>query len=180
MNLSVTTCKFFYSFPTFEPHNYFQPEFVVGYGCKDYPNYRRLTKAELHKHAIRIRLIELHSQFMGWPLAESTLVVKERLCVADGWVNMDGWWVTVVGKVPGEDLSIRGVYTAMTRNTNIVWTTTPPPQDATWGVDKTEIEDWPCLFVRLPVSTRIFTQFPTRILQIINFNSANYRVVLQE
>lgn len=125
-----------------------QPEFIVGYGDKDYENYRKLTARDFLNRATRDRLLRLHDQSGGFPLAEPTLVIKERLCVADGWVNIDGWCVTVVRKVPGEDLTVCGVYAAMTRNTKFVWSTTPPPVDGTWGVDIADIYNWPCLFVR--------------------------------
>ncbi len=127
-----------------------QPEFVVGYGNKDYPGYQKLTEAQLLDRAIRQRLLEMHARHAGFPLAEPTLLVKGVLRVVDGCVLIDGSSVTVVGKVPGQDLTIRGVYAAVYWNKlgQIAWTQTLPPLDGDWSVGAISIRDAPCLFIR--------------------------------
>jgi hypothetical protein len=149
-----------------------QPEFMVGYGNKNYLGYDKLTEAQLLDRATRQRMLELHHQHAGFPLAEPTLVVKHgTLCVIEGLVEIDGSLVTVVGKADGRDLSVRGVYAAMhlapdqdayVRGvyTKVAWTKTPPLLDAAWNVGVGDIDDRPCLFIRSV--RRVFLSLATR------------------
>ncbi len=125
-----------------------QPEFVVGYGNKDYPGYDKLTEAQLLDRAILQRLLEVHAQHAGFPLAEPTLVVKGPLCVTEGIVMISGCTVTEVGRVVGLALTVSVVYAAMNWGTQVAWTETPPPLDAKWSVGASFIGDTPCLFIR--------------------------------
>ncbi len=135
-----------------------QPYAIVGYGNKDYPGYHKMTQAQWLDRAIRQRLLEVHAQHAGFPLAEPTVVVKGLLYVAEGVVLIDGSRVNVVGKVPGQELTVRGVFAAMNWGTKVAWTKTPPSLDATWSVWATDIGDAPCLFVR---SVRCIFYSPT-------------------
>ncbi len=121
---------------------------MVGYGCKNYPGYDKLTKAQLLDRAIRQRLLELHAQHAGFPLAEPNLEVQDALHVAEGALLFDGSYITVVGRAPGQELTIRGFFAAMNWETKVAWTTTPPALDATWIVKAGDIDDRPCLFIR--------------------------------
>ncbi len=114
---------------------FLQPKFVVGYGNKNYPGYHKMTEAQLLDRAIRQRLLEVHAQHAGFPLAEPTLVVKNTLCLAEGDVLIESSYVNEVGWIGvGCGLTVRGVYAAMTWSTKVAWTETPPPLDATWSV----------------------------------------------
>jgi hypothetical protein len=120
----------------------------VGYGNKVYTRYNKLTEAQLQDRAIRQRMLEVHAQHAGFPLAEPTLEIKDTLCVAEGWLDIDGSWVNVVGKVLWQTPTVRGVYAAMNWNTEVAWTETPPPLHDTWNVLPQDISDSPCVFIR--------------------------------
>ncbi len=126
-----------------------QPYAVVGYGNKNYPGYHKMTQAEFLNRAIRQRLFELHVQRAGFPLAEPILVIKDRLCVAEGKMMIDGSQIHVVGKVAGLDLAIHDVFAAMNWDTKVAWTRTPPRLDGVCSVKaKDNIGDKPCVFIR--------------------------------
>jgi hypothetical protein len=108
-----------------------------------------MPRAELLDRAIRQRLLEVHAQHAGFPLAEPTIVVARLLCVAEGQVRINGVGVHPVGKVVGESLSVRVVYAAMTFGAKVPWTAALPPIDGVWSVNKVDsIRDCPCLFTR--------------------------------
>jgi hypothetical protein len=127
---------------------FLQFEFTVGYGDQDYPGYRKMTKLDLLDREMRQQLLDSHAQRGGWALAQPIVEVKDVLCVANGFVQIDKSTVTVVGQVFRQALSIRGVYAAVTRKTKVAWTNTPPLLDGTWSVFPWNIGSSPCLFVR--------------------------------
>jgi hypothetical protein len=148
-NLSVSLfCLLFY-FSLYELAPFDQPEFMVGYGNKDYPGYHKLIEAQLLDRAIRQRLLEVHAQHAGFPIAEPTLVVKGDLCVMEGFVRIDTSSVTVVDKLYDVDLTVRDVFAAMMWDTKVAWTKKPPSLDDLWRVGVYgNIGDDPCLFIR--------------------------------
>ncbi len=90
----------------------------------------------------------LHAQHAGFPLAEPIVLVTGPLCVVDGGVCVDGY-VSVVDKKPGKVLAVHSVFAAVTSNTEVAWTKTPPSLDAAWSVEPFySIVDSPCLFVK--------------------------------
>jgi hypothetical protein len=119
---------------------------MVGLGTEEYPGFEKLTKEQLLNREIRARLLKEHAVNKGWPLLKEPLMVLASLYVAEGYLQIDGAMVTVVGDT-GPTLSIQGMYSAMSNKS--AWVARPPPLDGKWIVVKDEIFDYPCLFSRL-------------------------------
>ncbi len=123
-------------------------EFGVGKGNRRYRGFRPLTGAEWRDRSVATRLVREHGQRGGLVVLENPLMCTGGLHVADGCVEIDGCFVTVVGKVSRVDLRIEGVYSVMNWSTEVPWSVTPPPIDESWSVVAHEIKDYPCVFIR--------------------------------
>jgi hypothetical protein len=127
-----------------------QRKFAIGkYDTAYGDGWRRVTAAEWRNPAFQAALVQAHQEGGGWPLLEEPLVCNNRLCVAEGWVRIDGWAVFEVGYIyPSQQL--RGVYPAMNYDAKVAWTTTAPALGNTWTIFAWKPSDNPpCLFVQV-------------------------------
>ena len=124
------------------------PQFAVGHRNKEYPDYRKVTAAEWKNPTFQAQLVEAHQEGGGWALLEEPFECNDTLCVAEGWVTIDGALVAEVGSDPyGPHQQIRGVYPAMNTKTNVAWTTTLPALGNNWTARAYSQSRAPCLFV---------------------------------
>ena len=108
--------------------------------------FRRMREVEWRNPAFQAQLVAAHQASGGWPLLEEPLVCNAVLCVAEGYVHIDGVYILEVGFTGHQQL--RGVYPAMNCITNVAWTTTAPAPSNNWTVVPYDGRDFPCLFVQ--------------------------------
>ena len=124
------------------------PQFAVGKYNNEYPDYRKVTAAEWKNPTFQAQLVEAHQAYRGWPLLEEPLECNDFLCVAEGYVQIEGALVAEVGSNGRSTQQLRGVYPAMNRDTKVAWTTTAPALGDNWTVlPMYGHQSGPCLFV---------------------------------
>ncbi len=122
---------------------------VVGYGHKEYPGYRKMTRADLMNRGTRRRLLLLHARRAGFPLAESPLSTRFVLMVAEGAIEV-GRYRASVASVDGSANNVFAARYCSYEVGSTPWTVSPPLPDDEWNVRDTDTDtaDAPCLFVR--------------------------------
>ncbi len=108
-----------------------------------------MTQVEWLDRVVRARLLAEHASYGGWPLLEDPLVVNDTLFVAEGYVQLSSNFVTAIGHVYPQQLSVRGVYKATFLGSMNDWTTETPSLDGNWTVTRMDTADHPCIFVRM-------------------------------
>ena len=129
-----------------------QVAFAVGKGNKHYVGYRILTAAEVKDAAVGARLLAAHASGGGWSLLEEPLLCIDALCVAEGFVQVDGACIAEVGYGAIRydcKQHLCGRYPAMHKGTKVPWTAAAPSLKARWDVAPDDVGDRPCLYIRL-------------------------------
>ena len=130
------------------------PRFAVGKYNKEYPDYRRVTKADWRNYEFQEALVEAHQEGGGWDLLEKPLVCNSNLHVAEGVAVINGGLIAQVGFKGTWNDALHDKYSASILDyPRVVWTNTPPLLGSEWtvGEDLSNINP-PCLFVRDAVS----------------------------
>ena len=133
-------------------------KFAIGKYNGNYgQGWRRATAADWTNPAFQAALVQAHREGGGWPLLEEPLECNGVLYVDEGFVQIDGNYVSEVGFTNGSQQQLRGVYPAMNWDTSVAWTTREPALGKNWSVIFFYLFDAkynpPCLFVRNQVSS---------------------------
>ena len=120
----------------------------VGKGDRDYPGYRKLTAADVVDVAMCARLLAAHQVDGGWALLEEPLICNSRLCIAEGFLVVNGWLVIEDGYSYDPPQKLRSRSPALAEITKTALMGTPPPLDCHFTFLPKNIRDFPCLFVR--------------------------------
>jgi hypothetical protein len=121
-----------------------QGEVKVGMFDKSYPGYRKLTLAQWQDQAVAARILEGYRQHGGFRLLEEPLHSSNALCVAEGFIYVDGAYITSAGYTGSQQLS--GVFQAQNHNTKVVWNTTLP-NATNWKFGSAGGSGSPCFFI---------------------------------
>ncbi len=115
------------------------------------------TSADWTDPAFQAALVQAHREGKGWALLEEPLLIPGSLCVAEGWVVIDGARVVEVGRNRFTFYQqLRGVYPAKNFDTMVAWTTTAPALGNNWTVfawnpwhKENDMDGIPCIYVQV-------------------------------
>eukprot|EP00462_Mataza_sp_D1_P012321 CAMPEP_0175150936 /NCGR_PEP_ID=MMETSP0087-20121206/18181_1 /TAXON_ID=136419 /ORGANISM="Unknown Unknown, Strain D1" /LENGTH=574 /DNA_ID=CAMNT_0016437005 /DNA_START=30 /DNA_END=1754 /DNA_ORIENTATION=+ len=103
------------------------PSFGVGLSGSSYPGYRPVTLEEIHQPRVHNALISCCTRHKGVPLLVGSMVCKDALKVAEGFLRIDDSCVTELGYSGSQTIS--GVYNAQDHGTKNPW----PPQASSFA-----------------------------------------------
>ena len=125
------------------------------------------TSADWTDPAFQAALVQAHREGKGWALLEEHLLITGSLCVAEGYVRIDGARVVEVGRIARNRFTfyrqLRGVYPAKNFDTMVAWTTTAPALGNNWTVLA-----WPDQSAnpRVPAQWILFDETPCIYVQV--------------
>ncbi len=127
-----------------------QCEFGVGKADQSYTGYKKLTSAQWSNLNLQKDLLFILRIHGGWPLLEEPLSCKNGLCIAEGFVLVDGSWVVETGFTHGQQCLSVGRYSPMQWNSKTPWLDKAawPKLGSNWTFGSSLIYDYPCLFIR--------------------------------
>jgi hypothetical protein len=69
------------------------PRFAIGQAGGDYAGYRAMTVADVRREETAQALLACYARHDGFPILGERLECNSHLCVADGWLRVDGAFV---------------------------------------------------------------------------------------